>query len=432
MRMDKFSICCVPRRPPSLSVLAAACLFPIILLLSAAAASAYSGIIIDTETKQPIAGATVALGNKAVQTDAAGAFAIDGNSNQIRIRAYGHRRSKRVIHVPHSRPLEIQLRPFSPRAIFVSLSAFTDREQREKLFELVKTSRINALVIDVKGEDGALLWDGPGSASQAEVGQQRVGASAIKAIVRRIHDNGIYAIARIVVFKDDVLVRRYPEFALKADDGTVLQEKDGFAWADPRIKSVWDYNAAIAVKAARLGFDEIQFDYIRFPVVKTPPRLCAADCSEMRRAAIRGFLAEARAQLTKFNVFIGADIFGYTSWDTGDSNIGQKLEDIAAEVDYICPMLYPSSFRNGVPASPLPLDNPDKIVDLSLRRAQLRTGLVAVRFRPWLQAFADFNFDHRSFGRQEIGLQTTAADAFGSDGWMLWQSHSIYVAEDLP
>ncbi len=409
-----------------------ALVFSLGLLLSATAAFAYKGVLIDAETRQPVANAKVALGSKTVTTDADGAFTIFGKTKVIRIRAHGYQRTQRVIRVPRSRPLEIQLRPFSPRAVFVSLATFADREQRRKLFALFKTTSINALVIDIKSENGTLLWDGPRRAAEVGAGRRHVSTTMIKAVIRRLHSQGIYAIARIVVFKDDVIVRRHPEVALRAEDGSLLQEKDGHAWADPRINTVWDFNASIAVSAARLGFDEIQFDYIRFPVAKTPPRLCATDCSGIRRAAIRGFLSRARARLAKFNVFIGADVFGYTSWDPGDNNIGQKLEDIAAEVDYICPMLYPSSFRNGIPASRMPLDRPDKIVELSLRRAQLRTGVGAVRFRPWLQAFDDFSFDKRSFGRLEIGLQTMAADASGTNGWMLWQSHSVYVAADLP
>jgi len=419
-------------RRPAVRALAATAVLLFAFSFPLAPANAYRGIIIDAETRKPVVDALVSLGDRSARTDAAGAFAIDGRSHVMRIRAYGYLRARRVIRVPRSKPLEIQLRPFAPRAIFVSLAAFTDRGQRDKLFMLFKTTRINALVVDVKGEDGTFLWDGPRLAPQAGITERRLGAKTIMRILHRLHEEGIYVIARIVVFKDDVLVARHPEVGLRGDDGRLLQEKDGYSWADPRIKSVWDYNAAIAVRTARLGFDEIQFDYIRFPVTRTRPQLCAADCSEMRRAAIRGFLEEARARLAKYNVFISADVFGYTSWDPGDNNIGQKLEDIAPEVDYICPMLYPSSFRNGIPASPMPLDKPDKIVELSLRHAQLRTGLASVRFRPWLQAFADFNFDHREFGRLEIGLQTAAADAFGSDGWMLWQRQSIYVAADLP
>lgn len=160
--------------------------------------------------------------------------------------------------------------------------------------------------------------------------------------------------------------------------------------------------------------------------------MAASASSDDRRSAVRGFLAAAREALKTYNVFVAADIFGYASWDSNDTNVGQKLEDVAAEVDYVSLMLYPSAFKTGLPGSRMPLDHPDKIVDLSLRRALQRTRLPAVRFRPWLQAFPDFRFDGRPFKRPEILAQTQAAESFGADGWMLWNSQSVYAAEDLP
>ena len=419
-------------RAAFLSAPAAVCLVPIILLLHVGLAAAYSGAVIDAATEQPIAGAIVTLGSSSVRTDSEGAFQIDGLGTHLGFRAYGYLRDERALPVPDRNALEISLRPFSPRAVFLSLRAFADPQLRDKLAGLHEATRINALVIDFKDDHGALLVGGPFSAIVRNARRRDIRTMDLKAMLRHLHDNGTYAIARIVVFKDDLLVRTHPDLALKGDDGIVLRENDRIAWADPRKKSVRDYNLAIAITAADLGFDEIQFDYIRFPVVSAPARISWTEYSDTRRAAIRGFLAEARTRLAPYNVFVAADIFGYASWDRGDTNIGQNLEDIAAEVDYVCPMLYPSSFRKGIPASPMPLNQPDKIVNLSLQHAQQRTGLPRVRFRPWLQAFADFNFDRRSFGRSEIGLQTTAADDFGSDGWMLWQPHSIYSAEDMP
>jgi hypothetical protein len=131
-------------------------------------------------------------------------------------------------------------------------------------------------------------------------------------------------------------------------------------------------------------------------------------------------------------VFVAANVFGYASWDPSDTNIGQNLEEIAKEVDYICLMLYPSAFAHGIPGSRMPLENPGRIVDLSLRKAQGRTGLPAIRFRPWLQAFRDDRFDGRPFARAQITAQTRIADQFGSDGWMLWNARSIYSVDALP
>jgi hypothetical protein len=226
-------------------------------------------------------------------------------------------------------------------------------------------------------------------------------------------------------------VRTRPDLALKATDGSIVRDNDGLAWSDPLNRAVQDYNVAIAVATARQGFDEIQFDYVRFPGTRSDAPIDDRMAST-RRAAIRDFLAQARTALEPYNVFLAADIFGYECWDHDDADLGQQLEEIAAQVDYICPMLYPSSFAKGIPAARMPLDHPDKIVYLSLARAALRTGAAPNRFRPWLQAFTDYGFDHRQFKGKEIKAQAEAAESFGSNGWMLWNSHNSYSMKDLP
>ena len=147
--------------------------------------------------------------------------------------------------------------------------------------------------------------------------------------------------------------------------------------------------------------------------------------------AIAGFLHEARARLAPYNVFLAADIFGYVCWNLNDTDIGQKLEPIAAAVDYLCPMLYPSGFQFGIPGYRNPVQHPHEIVYLSLKRAQERTKIASVRFRPWLQAFKDYAFDRRLFVGKEIGDQIKASDDFGSHGWMLWNPGNDYTAEAL-
>jgi len=294
--------------------------------------------------------------------------------------------------------------------------------------ELHSTMQINAFVIDVKDEQGNILLQNDALPAELSPASGRITSDEIRSVLKRIHENGMYAIARVVVFKDDVLARADPAVALRAHDGSIVHERDGVSWVDPENRAVWSYNLLVAVEAAREGFDEIQFDYVRFPSVQTPTQAWVGDANR-RSNAIREFLAQARAALTPYNVFTSADVFGYTIWDLDDTNIGQRLTDIAPEVDYICPMLYPSFFRTGLPGARIPVEHPDQIVSRSLRRAQERTRLPAVRFRPWLQAFQDSNFDYRPFRQREIVAQTQAAERFGSNGWMLWNRHGIYSAE---
>jgi hypothetical protein len=179
-----------------------------------------------------------------------------------------------------------------------------------------------------------------------------------------------------------------------------------------------------------MGFDEIQFDYVRFPDSRDL-RFAMPNTEENRVAAIGGFLQAARKRLAPHNVFLSADIFGYVAWNMNDTYIGQDLATLADAVDYISPMLYPSGFQFGIPRVPDPVQQPFAIVQRTLQRAIARTGISPLRFRPWLQAFRDYAFDRRLFDADEVRAQINAADAVGSDGWMLWNPRNTYTADGL-
>jgi hypothetical protein len=189
---------------------------------------------------------------------------------------------------------------------------------------------------------------------------------------------------------------------------------ENLAWWTFR-KEVWEYNIQIAIEAAQYGFDEIQFDYVRFPDA-SEPRFSMPNTEENRVGAISGFLMEAKRRLKPYNVFLSADVFGYVFWNLNDTLIGQKLEQLTAHLDYLAPMLYPSGFRFGIPGYRIPVANPYEIVYLTLKRAQERSRLPSVRFRPWLQAFRDYAFDKRSFNGTEIRRQIRAAEEFPMAG----------------
>jgi hypothetical protein len=150
-----------------------------------------------------------------------------------------------------------------------------------------------------------------------------------------------------------------------------------------------------------------------------------------RRQAIADFLATARERLTQFNVFMAADNSGYVCWNVDDNGIGQCFSDIGQITDYICPMLYPSSFQFGIPGLRNPLDDPYGIVFASLRRAKERTDFSPLVFRPWLQAFNDYAFDRRKFGKAQLKQQIKAAEDAGADGWLLWDPRNRYDSSAL-
>src|SRR4029453_2294586 len=172
-------------------------------------------------------------------------------------------------------------------------------------------------------------------------------------------------------------------------------------------EEVWDYNIAIAQEAVRKGFDEVQFDYVRFP---TDGKLSAARYSKANRKetglpAIAAFLARARQKIGPTGAFVGADVFGYTAFNENDTDIGQRVEELSAHLDFICPMVYPSGYHLGIPGYRNPVKNPYNVVYESVRLIKKRSAGTQVRVRPWLQDFRDYAFDKRIFGPDEVRAQ---------------------------
>jgi hypothetical protein len=202
---------------------------------------------------------------------------------------------------------------------------------------------------------------------------------------------------------------------------------------DPFREEVWDYAIAVAKEAVAKGFDEVQFDYVRFP---TDGKLSAAKYSQPNNAqtrlpAIAGFLAKARRELGPTGVFLAADVFGYTAFNDNDTDIGQRVEELAPHLDYICPMVYPSGYHRGIPGVRNPVAQPYEIVKESVRLTRKRSAPGTVQVRPWLQDFRDYAFDRRIFGVNEIRAQIRGARDGGAVGFMLWNPKNGYTGGAL-
>jgi len=406
-------------------------LFVILLLLIPVYAMAYTtGRVVDFFTGKPVKGALVTLNSDVVLTDKNGMFTMSTALSKLSVRAPGYGRTEQILIPLNGTPQEIKLIPFTPKALYLSFFGIGDRNLRESAIRLMQETELNTLVIDVKGDRGMIPYKSSIPLA-AEVGAQRITTvKDMASLMRSLKEKGIYTIARIVVFKDNPLALARPDWAIKTQSGEVWRDRENLAWVDPFNKQVWDYNINIAMEAAQYGFDEIQFDYVRFPD-SSGPRFSMPNTEESRVQAISGFLMEARRKLTPYNVFLSADIFGYVCWNLNDTKIGQRLEDLVTHLDYLCPMLYPSGFQYGIPGYRNPVANPYEIIYLSLKRAQERTNLPSHRFRPWLQAFRDYAFDGRNFNDKEIMGEVKAAEGFGSHGWMLWNPRNSYSSAGL-
>ncbi len=325
------------------------------------------------------------------------------------------------------------------KGLYITYYGLGSEPHRSRLQTLLEMTELNAVVMDVKGDRGYIPYSSTVQLAVDIGAGDRPMIQDWPAWMAWFHERNIYTIARIVVFKDEPLASAHPEWAvLSAATGEVWRDREGLGWTDPMREEVWDYNIALAVEAAGQGFDEIQFDYVRFPSDGAISQATFMDenTEEKRLAAITTFLGRARAALAPYNVRLGADVFGYTTWRSDDMGIGQQIEAMAPHLDVLSPMLYPSTFADGLPGLPEysnAVAFPFEIVNKSTARAVERLKAVnpALEIRPWVQDFSDYAFDGRTYSPAEVRLQFEGARQAGGRGWLLWDPRVRYTAEAL-
>ncbi len=383
--------------------------------------------------RRPVGGAFIVAHGRETRADADGAFALEGMPAGVplMVKMPGF---ARVTVPPTTAPIEIVLTPQVIKAAYLTYYAVGDRGIRGRVLDLLADTELNAVVIDIKGDRGWIPYRTDVPAARAAGAQGPVILRDFEGLMADLKARGVYTIARIVAFKDNVLAHARPDLAvIDTRTGQPWLDNEQLAWVDPFRGEVWDYNIDIAKEAAYKGFDEIQFDYVRFP---TDGRVSAAryakpNSRETRLPAIAGFLERARRELGPLGVFLAADIFGYTAFNDNDTDIGQRVEELAVHLDFICPMVYPSGYHLGIPGYRNPVAHPYEVVYETVRLIRRRTGISPVRVRPWLQDFRDYAFDRRFFGPEEVRAQIRGADAAGGTGWMLWNPRNDYTATAL-
>ena len=391
-----------------------------------------SGRVLDAERK-PLAGASVVVRGIEVRTDAEGAFKLEQvpPDATLTVKLPGFEK----LRVPPTKgAVEAVLRPQPIKATYLTYYGVGDRGIRTRVLDLTARTELNAVVIDVKGDRGWILYRTEVAQAIAVGAQGPATLRDFDGLMADLKARGIYTIARIVTFKDNILATARPDLAIiDTRTGKPWIDNEKLAWVDPFREEVWAYNIALGQEAIRRGFDEVQFDYVRFP---TDGKLGAAkyakpNSKETRLPAIAGFLAKARRELGASGAFVGADLFGYTAFNENDTDIGQRIEELAPHLDYICPMVYPSGYHKGIPGYANPVLAPGKVVHESVRLIRKRaTGTVA-QVRPWLQDFKDYAFDKRIFGVSEVQAQIRGSEEAGGSGWMLWNPRNDYTGSAL-
>jgi len=400
-----------------------------------------SGTVVDGTTGQPIPGAFLAYEGTGLTANPDGTFELESRPNgPVRVMAPGYRRVE--LDASHDRTLVARLEPQTVRALYLTYYGVGDPGLRQNVIRLADRTEVNAVVIDVKGDRGKLAYRSAVPLAETIGANDEPTVPNVDELLATLKERGFYTIARIVVFKDDQLARNGAragaDVAVKSRLGDqVWVDSDGLGWVDPLQPAVWEYNIALAREAAHKGFDEIQFDFVRFPT-ETSGGLSAGQAryarpwldERDRTDAIVGFLRRARDEVRMEGAFVAADVFGYATWNDGDNGIGQDLVLLAGVVDYLCPTVYPSSFRAGLPGLlnfPRVVQRPYDVVFESLRRARARSDGQGAVLRPWLQYFDDYPWQTgKSFAAVDIDAQRQGAFAAGTNGWMMWDPSNRY------
>lgn len=324
--------------------------------------------------------------------------------------------------------------PDSIRGIYVS-GPMAGNAYLTDLISLVDDTELNAMVIDLKNDEGHLTYQ-PTFGTALELGAYMPYISDLPGLVSNLKEHGLYTIARIVAFKDPVLAKAKPELTLHDTNGAAISESGSLSWVNPFEKKVWAYLEEIALDAVEAGFDEVQFDYVRFPAggsaqVDYGP----AGKDKDKKDAVSGFLTEVTSLLHSKGVRCSADVFGTIITNPADAEyVGQDFVQLAQIVDKICPMVYPSHYSPNSFGLAVPDSQPYETVHAALTYAS--SSLFGFEdancVRPWLQDFtATWVAGHITYGPEELRAQIKAVYDAGYTDWLLWNAGNHYTAEGL-
>lgn len=381
-----------------------------------------------------------------VRTDAEGSYRLTDMPEHVFLKALhpGYRRADGEAKAGTSN-VDLKLEPIVAKALYLKSINAINYDNITTYLNMIDQTELNALVLDLKSdniEDVGLIY------YQSQVPLVReLGTSIDKMdmpwIMREAKKRNIYTIARIHIFAhDNSLLQVRPDWYVQdKTTGKPWFADFGIAWLDTYNEAVWDYNIQLAVEAAHLGFDEVQFDYIRFPsdgdltnASFKGPRDWQNNPDEMYNTIGR-FMQRAQKAINEAGAYFSVDVFGYVAWQP-QAKIGQNLAIMGKYADYVYPMVYPSHFLYDELGLGNPAAHPYEIVAESMRlvKDQLKGEASRAKVRPWLQDFTLIwvpDDQIVQYGPREVRAQIDAADENGTNGWALWDSDNDYTIEAL-
>jgi len=309
------------------------------------------------------------------------------------------------------------------KGLYLTAYSAGNPKKMEEIIKLIGETELNAVVIDIKDYTGYVLYDSHAPLVK-KFKTEKILIRNLSALIRRLHEHKIYVIARQTVFQDPALAEKKPEWAFADRGGGVWRDKKGLSWVDATRPEVWAYNLAIAREAIGLGFDEINFDYVRFPSDGDLSRAVYRNGASKRYEVMGKFYSYLSEKLADEPAWISVDMFGLVMERKGedDMNIGQRLIDAVNVVDYVSPMLYPSHYPVGHLGLTNPADNPGLVIAHDMEEGIPRFTGTRAEVRPWIQAFNLGAVYDGAKIREEID----AVEKYSSAGWMLWNASNRY------
>ncbi len=329
-------------------------------------------------------------------------------------------------------------KPVTVKGIYVPAGT-ANSDKLEKLLDMTSSTEINAMVIDVKDDHGKISFQMDCPVAK-EIGALTNTITDVKTLVKTLKEKNIYLIARIVSFKDPYLAEKRPDLAIRNKDGSLYRDNNGECWVNPYNKDVWDYLVSVASQAAAVGFDEIQFDYIRF---STGDGISKADFGEAaktmtKEGIITEFTKYAYRKLKPIGVYVSADVYGAIISSPVDAGlVGQNFVEMSKYLDYICPMIYPSHFGEGNYGIQYPDLDPYNIIRKVLEASDTKLSELPKKqhraiVRPWLQDFtASWVKHHKKYGGEEVRQEINGVYSAGYGEWLLWNSKCDYSEDGL-
>ncbi len=313
------------------------------------------------------------------------------------------------------------------KGIYLTAQSAANPVKVDAMIKLIDSTELNAVVIDTKDYTGKILYNTKVPLA-VELKTAYPIMKDVPGIIKKFHDKNIYVIARQTVFQDPALANAKPNLAIGSKKGGLWRDNLGLAWVDPTKKEVWDYNVELAKESIALGFDEINFDYVRFPTDGNLSLAVFATGTARRHENMAAFYKYLSDSLVDEPAYISLDFFGFVMERHDGMSIGQRLVDANQVVDFISPMMYPSHYPKGYLGFDNPAAFPGAVINNGMKQgSKYFSTSTRAEVRPWLQAF---HIGAR-YDASKIRAQIDAVEKYPNGGWLLWNASNNYTSAGL-